>query len=43
VVLVAAANDDMIVDPDVQQLARLHKPAREPQVFTARLSGLTPE
>ena len=34
--IAAVANDDMIVDADVQQLARLHELAREPQVFTAR-------
>jgi hypothetical protein len=35
-VLVAVADDDVVVDADVQQPSRLHKLAREPQVFTAR-------
>jgi hypothetical protein len=34
--LVAVADDDVIVDADIQQPSRHHEPAREPQVFTAR-------
>ena len=32
----AVADDDVVVDADVQQLSRLHELARKPQIFTAR-------